>query len=49
MVDAQDLVRSSQIETKLSALLETVGVKAVKFGEAFDLVIPSQAFKKRKV
>ncbi len=41
MVDAADL-------NNLSALAETRDVELLKVGEAFQMVIPSQAFWKRK-
>lgn len=41
--------RRNGLEPKLSALAETLDVELLKFGEAFGMVIPSQACVFRKV
>ena len=33
----------SGLDENLSALLETIGVESVKFGEGFKMLIPSEA------
>ena len=43
LVDTQDLSDLTLRVKTLSALGETLGVEPLKFGEAFRLVIPSQA------
>lgn len=42
LVDAPDL-------SKLSALVETLGVELVKLGETFNMAIPSEALKRERV
>ena len=43
LVDTQDLSDLTLRVKTVSALGETLGVEPLKFGEAFRLVIPSQA------
>ncbi len=41
--------REETYARKLSASLETMGVELVKFGETFQLAIPSEALKRERV